>query len=297
MTNNMPAVFGKFLEIWQEDVHGNMFGVDAKRFSYEELSNTPEILSLRGRRGPQDTFNGYVSAPKIEISVDSSNFPYFYRGITGQGYIRYGGLGCGSINCNIPDGARSPPMENLLKEYEQIDFLTTGHWGGNKNVYFSKNPLVAFSGDKSGPYATPDGMLFVVNPSGLQAEKTKLVEIDEIIVKKVPIKNVENVYLSEKNSKNVSEVSSFSSKLKTHNFSDEDLNRFRKEGLIEIVTETAKNPDKLFEKRYPSEEFVTEGIGFYKNWIEDSEKFLKSNAFNVLYSDKYRELLCCINIF
>lgn len=185
---NIYQVFDRFLEIWQEDVHRNMFGVDASGFSAEELSNIPQILSLRGRRGPQYSFNGYVSAPKIEISVDSSNFSNFYRGITGQQHIRYGGLGCGSINCNIPDGARAPPMENLLKEYEQTGFLTAGHFGGKKKVYFSKNPLVAFSGDKSGPYATPDGMVLVVNPSRLQAEKTDLVEIDEIVVRNVPTK-------------------------------------------------------------------------------------------------------------
>lgn len=96
--------------------------------------------------------------------------------------------------------------------------------------------------------------------------------------------------MNEKNSKNASDVNSFDGKLRTHNFSDEDLKSFRKEGLIEIATETAINPEKLFENRYPSEELVVEGIDLYRNWIEDSEEFLKSNTYRIFQSDKkYRD--------
>lgn len=290
MVLETKKLFDKYLDIWQENVHGNMFGVDSRRFSYDELVNTPQILSLRGVRDKSFSDLGNET-PRIEMSIDSSNFPYLFRGIAGPGHIRYGGLGCGSINCNISDGARSPPTNKLIEEYAKLGYLTTGHFG-SKGTYLSKNPLVAFSGDKSGPYATPDGLLMIVSPSGLQTEETNLtVRIDEIVAKKVPIENVELIYINEKNSEDVLRTNALKSKFKTHAFSDSDLTGFRKDGLMEIIYDTASSPDELFENKYASKEItkLNEGIEIFKNWIANSGKFLDSGAYRVDYEDKYHE--------
>ncbi len=238
----------------------------------EELSNIPKIMRIRGSRTRTDN-NYALHEPRIFVNIDISHFPFLYRG--------------------VPDGnsrkSKLPPTGELIKKYNGQGYVSAA-LSDSRNVYLTKNPLVAFSADKVGSFSTEKGMILVVDPSGLKAEETELSYSINEVVSQVPVENIRMIYLNEEDAARVPKDCMLKRKIKTHNFSN--IGQFRKEGALEIITKTAKNPEILFEKRYASkEEEITpfEGIDLYRSWIADSAKLLKSGLTEIDYDADYLE--------
>lgn len=280
MTGNIPAVLDKYLNIWTKDTGTYRSGISIDMFSEGEVSDIPEVLCLQGSRyWSTDNIGFKEPNPEhytVKVNIDSSNFPYIYRGITGPGKERY-------KYCSQFDPI--PPACKLLDKYAQEGFLTKKQHGGA--LYFSKNPAVPFAEDAAGPFLTPNGMLIVADLNGLvmlDGLHNRLIEdIEEVVPFGVPIKNIKKIYISRGDFEALKN-NPLADRIKTHDFPDNNLADFRKGLLIDVIMDTAKEPRKIFEEKYSSKELVTEGKELYGRWMKDSGKFIKSNAFKIHYS-------------
>lgn len=274
MTNKTYAIFDKYLNFWSRYPLTEMYGVNIRGLDEvydKKLSEIPKALRIRGSRCRSNS--QLVAIPEIFLNIDVSNFPFLYRGVAPGN----------SRKSNVP------PMNVLIERYDKNDYVSAV-LSDSSAVYLTKNPLVAFSGDSTGLYSTHEGMILVIDPSGLKTEETELTYSINEVVSQVPTKNIKMIYLNENDAKNISKDCKLKEKIKTHNFSSSE--QFRKEGALEIMTKTANNPEILFEKRYTSKEEETalfEGIDLYKRWIADSGKLLMSDLFYVCFNVDYVE--------
>lgn len=257
MTGNV--VFDRFVDTLSRDPR-YMYGSYAEVvLDTESISAFPCLFKFF----PTKKWQGWDEAQaSVGIQVDSSNFGFLYRGITGPDHLRRGRLGGHSVNTDVPDAARSPPMEVFIEEYNSAGKLTGGFQGSSTDgIYLSRNPLVALGEDKSGPYATPEGMILVIDPTNLVVTETERKQLDEVTCKDVPTQNIRMVYVNETT---VAAAKRIGADVCVHD--ETSLHSYRRALFQRVIMETARDPTRLMDARYPTEEAqarIAQGMAHY----------------------------------